>query len=502
MGARGAFGLAVLAILFAVAAAPASAATKIFVYTDAEQAFVVPAEVRSIHVAAAGGEGATGSPWAAGGRGARVTTDIAVTPGETLYVEVGGAGSTGGQAAFGGGGAGGADTLGGQPGGGGGGATDIRRLPRSAAGSASTRLVVAAGGGGAGGGPFGGVGGSGDDDGDGCATCVTAQGDGGEAGTASAGGLGGDPHPSAGAAGDDGQLDAGGAGGARGGGGGGGGYYGGGGGGGGDTTAHDGGGGGGGGGASFVAGGGAATFGTTGAGPGVVTFSYGEAIADVAPRMVVFPARRIPTVGEQTLVVTNRGTLPLAITGVAVTGAQAGDFQAGSGCAAPVAPGASCQTVVRFAPLASGYRTAKLTVLSNAKPATVSVRGLGLAALKPTVTALRVSPSAFKAASRGRSIAPGGKANVFFGSDVAGTATFRVLRVKTSVRKGKRRTRLIPVGASFTHPVQSGANRLRFTGRVEDTGEMAKLPPGRYRLRATRSGPSRSVSAAFRIAHS
>jgi hypothetical protein len=469
-------------------AAPASAATRIFPYTGAEQTFVVPTEVHSIRVTAAGGEGATGTPiWAAGGRGASVTTDIAVTPGDTLYVEVGGAGSMGGPPAFGGGGAGGADALGGQPGGGGGGASDIRRLPRSAAGSTSTRLVVAAGGGGSGGGPYGGLGGAGDDDGGGCAICVTAQGDGGTPGTASAGGLGGDPYPGAGAIGEDGRLGGGGAGGARGGGGGGGGYYGGGGGGGGDTTMHDGGGGGGGGGggSSFVASGATATFDTSGAGPGVVTFSYGEAIAEVAPRMAVFPAQRIPAVGEQPVNVTNRGTIPLVITALTIAGAQAGDFRAGPGCTAPVAPGASCQTAVRFAPRASGYRNAQLTVVSNARQATITLRGLGLAALKPTLTALRVSPSTFKA---------GRKALVSYHADVAGTATFRVLRVKTSVRNGKRRTRLIPVGASFTHPVRPGADRFRFKPTT-------KLLPGRYRLRATGAGPSRSVSVAFRIAH-
>jgi Glycine rich protein len=471
-------GPAVLAILFAVVAAPASAASTIFEYTGTEQTFVVPAEVRSIHVMAAGGEGATGTPfWAEGGRGASVTTDIAVTPGETFYVEVGGAGLRGGLPAFGGGGAGGADTLGGQPGGGGGGASDIRRLPRSAPGSASTRLVVAAGGGGSGGGPYGGLGGSGDDDGGGCAICISAQGDGGVAGTASAGGLGGDPYPGAGAPGDDGQLDGGGAGGTRGGGGGGGGYYGGGGGGGGDTTAQDGGGGGGGGGSSFVAGGGAARFGTSGPGPGVVTFSYGEAKADVTPSTVYFAAQRIPTVGEQTITVTNRGTIPLVITGATITGAN--DFQAGPGCAAPVAPGASCQMVVRFAPRASGYRNARLTIVSNARPSSTVLRGLGLRPLKPTLTALRISPSTFK---------PGRKVVVSYRADVAGTATFRVLRVKTS----KGRTRFIPVGASFTRAAHAGANRFRFTGR--------KLPPGRYRLRGYGSGPSRSISAAFRIA--
>jgi hypothetical protein len=113
------------------------------------------------------------------------------------------------------------------------------------------------------------------------------------------------------------------------------------------------------------------------------------------------------------------------------------------------------------------------------------LRGLGLRPLKPTLTALRISPSTFRA---------GRKAVVSYRADVAGTAIFRVLRVK-----GVKRTRLVPVGASFTHAAKPGLNRLRFSGRVRDFGSMRRLPPGRYRLRATGSTAAASVSAAFRI---
>jgi hypothetical protein len=91
-----------------------------------------------------------------------------------------------------------------------------------------------------------------------------------------------------------------------------------------------------------------------------------------------------------------------------------------------------------------------------------------------------------------------------------------VLRVKSGVRRGKQCvnaprvgrkgarpcSRLVVFGASFTHQAQAGDNSFRFTGRVKDTGSMVKLPPGRYRLRATGRSSAGSVSAAFRIAHS
>ena len=477
----------VLAIVVA-APAPADAATTRFAYTGGEQAFTVPAEVRSLHVVAEGGDGAAGSPTAAGGRGARVTTDIAVTPGETLYIEVGGSGGRGGSDF--GGGAGDVDLLGGHAGGGGGGATDIRRVPRTATGSEGTRLLVAGGGGGGGGGPFGGRGGNADEDGDSCISCDASGGEGG-AGTDVEGGAGGDAGSEDAAEGPAGRLAAGGAGGAGGGGGGGGGMYGGGGGGGGDTAAADGGGGGGGGGGTFIAGNAAATFGTNGSGPGSVTISYGEAVAEVKPTRLVFAAQRITSVGEQKVTVTNRGAIPLAITGVTFSGSDPDDFQRGSGCGAPVPPSASCQLVVRFVPRASGFRHAKLTIVSNAKPSSALLDGLGLRAPRPVLSALRIAPSTFKAARRGKSVAAGGKALISYRADIAGIATFRVLRIKG--------TRLVPVGASFTHGAKPGLNRFRFSGRVNDHGGMLELPPGRYRLRGYGSVPSRSVTAAFRI---
>ena len=134
-----------LAILLVLAvAAPASAATASFGYTGAEQTFTVPAGVSSVHVVAVGGAGSgTIRGSAAGGLGALVGGDLSVAGGQTLYVEVGGSGSTSGPG-FNGGGAGGESSNGG------GGASDVRGLPLSAAGSLQSRRLVAGGGGGGG----------------------------------------------------------------------------------------------------------------------------------------------------------------------------------------------------------------------------------------------------------------------------------------------------------------------------------------------------------------
>ena len=251
--------------------------TQNFAFTGAVQQFVVPCGITSVVVAAYGGQGANAqdrlSTAHAGGLGGTATGTLTVTPGETLYVNVGGQGNTNGSGGFNGGASGGTSTAGtscsGGPAGGGGGMSDVRR-----GGSALSNIVIAAGGGGGSGrdycngscqpcgcgGGSGGGGGSTGTNGGAAAACgygyPGSNVNGGQGGQTSAGGTGG-PGDGNGPAGTAGTQGAGG-GGANGsldvaGGGGGGGYYGGGGGG----SAANGsgvGGGGGGGGAAYITG--------------------------------------------------------------------------------------------------------------------------------------------------------------------------------------------------------------------------------------------------------
>src|SRR5262245_9489481 len=74
--------------------APAQALVpEFFTYTGSEQTFTVPDGVHKLVVAAAGGRGGSTTD-AAGGKGAVVGAFVAVTPGATLYVEVGGNGKS------------------------------------------------------------------------------------------------------------------------------------------------------------------------------------------------------------------------------------------------------------------------------------------------------------------------------------------------------------------------------------------------------------------------
>ena len=116
--------------------------TSTFNYTGAVQTFVVPAFVTSVNADVLGAGGSLdGSGSGIAGKGGRVQASLIVTPGETLYVYVGGAGAAplGG---FNGGGHGGTSSIG-PAGGGGGGMSDIRQ-----GGNLLSDIVIAAAGGG------------------------------------------------------------------------------------------------------------------------------------------------------------------------------------------------------------------------------------------------------------------------------------------------------------------------------------------------------------------
>ena len=390
-----------LACLVLAPAALAAPAPVTFSYTGAEQTYTVPAGATGVRVLAIGAPGAIGFSNAApgvggaGADGASASATLAVAPGQVLYVEVGGAGgvpngTSGGTGGFNGGGQG----FGG--GGGGGGATDVRTVScgspcvTSTPASVGSRVLVAAGGGG-GGGAFadlaGGAGGGAASNGvagaNGQAGGTDCAGGGGGGATTAAGGTGGlgagqacvlgpGGNGTAGAVGQGGDGN----GPADVGGGGGGGYYGGGGGGGGDSA----GGGGGGGGSSFGPAGAVFSADSSGIASLVIT-PVTPAVANVTPASLAFGVQAQSTLGpSQTVTVTNTGGSPLTVTGLAFTGADAGDFLIGSStCGGALASGESCALTVRFAPEGAGARSAVLQIIGDqsGSPSTVTLTGTG-----------------------------------------------------------------------------------------------------------------------------
>lgn len=122
--------------------------TQTFSYTGGLQTFTVPSGVSSVGIQAWGGQGRTNAGGNISGRnGGYATGNLAVSPGNTLYIYVGGGGGTSTAGGYNGGGSAGAQPCVGARGGGGGGASDVRLNSTSLA----ARRIVAGGGGGAGG---------------------------------------------------------------------------------------------------------------------------------------------------------------------------------------------------------------------------------------------------------------------------------------------------------------------------------------------------------------
>ena len=78
--------------------------------------------------------------------------------------------------------------------------------------------------------------------------------------------------------------------------------------------------------------------------------------------------------------ITNVSTSSMNITGVAIVGADAGDFAENTTCKATLAGGASCVIHVTFTPTATGARSASLSISDSGggSPQTVALSGTGI----------------------------------------------------------------------------------------------------------------------------
>ncbi len=115
--------------------------------------------------------------------------------------------------------------------------------------------------------------------------------------------------------------------------------------------------------------------------------------ASLSPSAVGFGSQTTSTTSPgQTVTLTNTGSSALTISGVAVTGANAGDFGQTNTCPGTLAAGASCTATVRFTPSAVGSRTASLSITDDASgtPHTVALSGTGAA---PSAALASVSPT-------------------------------------------------------------------------------------------------------------
>jgi len=121
--------------------------------------------------------------------------------------------------------------------------------------------------------------------------------------------------------------------------------------------------------------------------PQKVALSGTGTTARLSPISLSFGSVAIDTASPKTVTLTNVGTTTLTITGIAITGTNAGDFTQTHTCGSSLVPGASCKISIAFEPSALGTRTATLSVTDNAagSPQHVPLSGIGTTAkLSPT----------------------------------------------------------------------------------------------------------------------
>jgi len=94
---------------------------------------------------------------------------------------------------------------------------------------------------------------------------------------------------------------------------------------------------------------------------------------------LTFPVQVLQNGSMQTLTLTNVSVQPLDISGIAVTGANAGDFSESDTCSSPLVLGASCTVSVTFTPTQIGPRNASVSISDNGvgSPQTVPLTGTG-----------------------------------------------------------------------------------------------------------------------------
>ena len=105
-----------------------------------------------------------------------------------------------------------------------------------------------------------------------------------------------------------------------------------------------------------------------------------SAAASVTPGTLTFSSQYVgSTSSSQTVTLSSTGSIPLTVTTISLTGAQAGDFSQTNNCGSSVANGSSCQVTVSFAPTAAGSRAATLSIGDNASnsPQNVALSGTG-----------------------------------------------------------------------------------------------------------------------------
>jgi hypothetical protein len=117
-----------------------------------------------------------------------------------------------------------------------------------------------------------------------------------------------------------------------------------------------------------------------GGSPQLVSLSGTGTAVKLVPTSVSFGNQKVGTTSAAKVVtMTNVGTTTLSISGISLTGTNAGDFSQTNTCGSTLAAGASCTISVTFHPLVTGVRSAVLSIGDNGggSPQLVPLSGTG-----------------------------------------------------------------------------------------------------------------------------
>ncbi len=119
----------------------------------------------------------------------------------------------------------------------------------------------------------------------------------------------------------------------------------------------------------------------------VINTTASVAGTNFSPASAIFPSQTVGSSSSATAItLSNSGAVALKVTGVSISGANAGEFTQANNCAT-VQPLASCTINVTFTPTAAGAATANLVVADNAGSGSqmIAVAGTGTAAPSFTI---------------------------------------------------------------------------------------------------------------------
>lgn len=205
--------------------------------------------------------------------------------------------------------------------------------------------------------------------------------------------------------------------------------------------------------------------------------------ASLSASSVAFPRTAVGATATQALTLTNTSaaSLPDVDARLSLSGTNAGDFSA-SGCAAPLAPGASCTITVGFKPGAPGARSAALRIADNAAGGGQSVALTGSGTLIPVLSAARQSHAKWRV----------GKSHKKHAAPTGTTFSFRLNEAATVTLSFSKRSHKLGVR---TVKGRAGANKVSFSGRLGHH----LLRPGKYQVTivATNAEGNSSVAARF-----